>query len=276
MLYNTLEWAVCVRKIFLDMEQLIRKYKGMNKHFDRITVILYRPIHPGNIGSVARAMKNMGLHRLRLVSPCDFRTDLAQWMAVSAKEILDRAEVFEELTDALKGSNRVIGTIPPNRPRFQPQTFSPKELARRFLKTHPDDQISILFGPEDNGLSNRELDLCDEFVSIPSHPAFHSLNLAQSVMVVAYEIFSCSLEQQAGFHLSKPLAEVTSLEQMYQHLQETLLTIGFLDRGNPGHIMRDLRRIFGRAQLDERDVKILRGIFRQMDWAARQNPGKKE
>ncbi len=241
----------------------------MKNHIDRIAVVLHRPLHPGNVGSVARAMKNMGLHRLRLVSPCDFRTDLAEWMAVSAKDVLHQAEVFGELEDALKGSNLVIGTIPPNRPRFQPQTFSPKELARRLLKTHPDNRISILFGPEDSGLSNEELDHCHEFVSIPSHSAFHSLNLAQSVMVVAYEIFCCSQEQQEGFHLSKPLAEMTSLEQMYRHLQETLLTIGFLDKENPDHIMRDLRRIFGRSQLDEREVKILRGIFRQMDWAAR-------
>ncbi len=242
----------------------------MKSLLDRITIILHSPLHPGNIGSVARAMKNMGLSRLRLVSPCDFKSDIAEWMAVSAKEVLHRAEVFEDLRAAASGSNFLVGTIPPDRPRFISQVLTPRTLTERLLKNHSDDRISILFGPEDRGLSNLELDLCHEFVSIPSHPDYPSLNLAQAVMVIAYEIFSMA-ENQGGLQ-TRHLADVTSMEQMFRHLEETLSSIGFLDRENPDHIMRDLRRIFGRAHLDEREVRILRGIFRQVNWAARRNP----
>ncbi|MEK6776193.1 MAG: RNA methyltransferase [bacterium] len=241
----------------------------MKSLLDRITIILHRPLHPGNVGSVARAMKNMGLSRLRLVTPCDFRSDMGEWMAVSAKDILHRAEVFEDLRAAASGSNFIVGTIPPDRPRFISQGFTPSAMAERLLKSHPDDRVSIIFGPEDKGLTNLELDLCHEFVSIPSHPDYPSLNLAQSVMVIAYEIFSAAGHQERTE--SRPLAEVISMEQMFRHFEETLSFIGFLDRDNPDHIMRDLRRIFGRARLDEREVKILRGILRQVRWAARRS-----
>ena len=250
------------------------KMMDMKNHLERITIVLDRPLHPGNVGAAARAMKNMGLHRLRLVSPCDFKSDLAYWMAVSAKEILDRADVFAEVKEALSGSNLVIGTIPPDRPRFQTQVLSPRALAHRLLETHPHDRISILFGTEDNGLSNRELDFCHEFVTIPSHSDYPSLNLAQAVMVIAYEILTCTQNQETQER--RPLAEVDTLEQMYEHLQQTLLSIGFLNKENNHHMMRDLRRIFGRAHLDAREVKILRGILRQTDWASGKSDKKKK
>jgi len=246
--------------------------RTMKSLLDRITIILHSPLHPGNIGSAARAMKNMGLSRLRLVSPCDFKCDIAEWMAVSAKDILHRAEVFDDLKTAVSGSNFLIGTIPPDRPRFISEVLTPRKLTERLLKIHPEDRISILFGPEDRGLSNQELDLCHEFVSIPSHPDYPSLNLAQAVMVIAYEIFSTA-ENQGGIE-TRPLADVISMEQMFRHIEETLSSIGFLGRENPDHIMRDLHRIFGRAHLNEREVRILRGIFRQVNWASRRNEPK--
>lgn len=238
----------------------------MKEHLDRITVVLSHPLHPGNVGSVARAMKNMGLHRLRLVNPCDHRAEIANWMAVSAKEILDQAEVFDGLSSALADMRLVVGTIPPNRPRFQGETHSPGDLATRLAAVHSGDRIALLFGTEDNGLSNSELDFCHEFVTIPSHPAFPSLNLSQAVMVVAYEIFTS--EGCEGRGEGRSVADTRSQERMFAQMEETLIRIGFLDRKNPRHIMRDLRRIFGRARLDEREVKILRGILRQVDWAA--------
>lgn len=238
----------------------------MKAHLDRITIVLHRPKHPGNVGSVARAMKNMGLHRLRLVSPCDFRTDIAEWMAVSAKEVLKGAEVFEDLTAAIAESRLVVGTIPPDRPRFEAEAEAPDFLARRLRGHRGGDRISILFGPEDTGLTNQELDLCHEFVTIPSHPDFPALNLAQSVMVIAYEIFRSA--QNGASSPVRSTADLGTLEQMYAHMQEALLSIGFLDPENPGHIMRDIRRILGRAQLSEREVRILRGILRQTKWAA--------
>ncbi len=238
----------------------------MKEHLDRITVVLSHPLHPGNVGSVARAMKNMGLSRLRLVNPCDYRAEIASWMAVSAKEILDQAEAFDDLSTVLAGMNLVVGTIPPDRPRFLGEAHSPRDLARRLVSVPPGDRIALLFGTEDNGLSNSELDLCHEFVTIPSHPAFPSLNLAQAVMVIAYEIFAAGGWEGRGE--GRSVADARSQERMFAQMEETLTRIGFLSRQNPQHIMRDLRRIFGRARLDEREVKILRGILRQIDWAA--------
>jgi tRNA/rRNA methyltransferase len=241
----------------------------MKKHLDRISVVLSRPLHPGNVGSVARAMKNMGLSRLRLVAPCDHRAEIAEWMAVSAKDLLHQAEVFEDIPASLKDMNLVVGTVPPDRPRFQQETYSPRRLAQRLLAVHSDDRVALLFGTEDNGLANEELDLCHEFVTIPSHPSFPSLNLAQAVMIVAYEIFTTCSEEGEGEE--RPLADALSQQQMFAQMEETLARIGFLNRENPRHIMRDLRRIFGRAKLDEREVRILRGILRQVEWAAGRN-----
>ncbi len=235
---------------------------------DRIRIVLNRPQHPGNVGAAARAMKNMGLRRLRLVSPCDHHSDLAEWMAVSARDILRRAEVYDDLAAALSGSSLVIGTVPPDRKRFSGEVLRPKELGGVLRTFSSSGRVSILFGPEDHGLSNRELDLCQAFLCIPSSPDFPSLNLAQAVMVVAYEIH---VSDPVGENDSLPRrnpADFDSLEGMYCQLQETLAGIGFLNRENPSHIMRDFRRIFGRARLDEREIRILRGMFRQIQWAA--------
>ncbi|MDX1765072.1 MAG: RNA methyltransferase [bacterium] len=238
----------------------------MSDHLDRIVIVLNRPIHPGNVGSVARAMKNMGLGNLRIVGGCDLTDDRARWMAVAAKEILDRTVVFQDLKEGVADCGLVIGTVPPDRPRFQQETYPAREMARRLRCRHPDDPVAILFGPEDNGLSNRELDLCHEFVSIPSHPAYPSLNISHAVMVIAYEIYMAAEEDTS--YSERPAAPVEQVEQMYLHLEYTLLKIGFLDPHNPLHIMRDLRRIFSRARLGEREVKIIRGMCRQIDWAA--------
>jgi tRNA/rRNA methyltransferase len=243
----------------------------MSTVLERITIVLDRPQHPGNVGSVARAMKNMGLNQLRLVSPCDYHEDIAGWMAVSAKEILDQAKVYDHLREAISDCSLVIGTVPPDRPRFHSETYSPREMALRIHSGHPEDYVAIVFGREDNGLSNQELDLCHEFVSIPSGRSFPSLNIAQAVMVIAYEVFVAV--QQEGPLADRASAGVDAVEQMYGHLEETLLAIGFLDAENPAHIMRDLRRIFSRARLDAREVKIVRGILRQIDWAMRNRMG---
>lgn len=240
----------------------------MSNHLDRIVIVLNRPIHPGNVGSVARAMKNMGLRYLRIVEGCDLTDERARWMAVTAGEILDRAVAFQDLKKGVADCSLVIGTVPPDRPRFQQETYAAREMARRIRFRHPDDRVAIIFGPEDHGLANRELDLCHEFVSIPSHPAYPSLNISHAVMVIAYEI-SLSAQQESP-DPERPAASAEQVEQMYQHLEQTLVEIGFLDPGNPLHIMRDLRRIFSRARLDEREVKIVRGMCRQIDWAAGQ------
>ena len=244
----------------------------MHDHLSRIRVVLHRPRHPGNVGAAARAMKNMGLSRLHLVDPCDLRADAARWMAVSARDLLDRARVHPDLASAVADCTRVVGTIPPDRPRFRDLACTPRELAARLRRTDPAEEIALVFGPEDNGLSNLDLDLCHEFVTIPSDPRCPSLNLAQAVMVIAYEIRTAVPEAPPAGS-GRRAADVRTLEGFHAHLEETLLAVGFLRPDNRVAMMRDLRRIFDRARLDEREVRILRGVLRQAGWAASQRSG---
>jgi tRNA/rRNA methyltransferase len=236
-----------------------------------ISIILVRPQGAGNMGSVSRAMKNMGFHRLILVQPGqDPLSPEARMMATSAKDILENASIFPCLEGALKDFRWIAGTSA-RKGRTRGPFTSLREICSEIVAHARDVPVAILFGPEDRGLTNRELDPCQAFISIPTHPGLPSLNLAQAVMLVCYELRMADLlgqgdESKAGL-LTKP-AEFRTIEAMYGQMEELLLRIGFLDPQNPKRIMHTLRRIFGRANLGDRDVAILRGIFRQMDWYA--------
>ena len=259
-----------------------------------ITIVLVRPQYAGNIGSVCRAMKNMGLSRLILVSPeQDPLSAEARMMATSAKDILHKAKIFSSLEEALQGFRWIAGTSARkgiNRGPF----ISPREISPEILQHARSIPVAILFGPEDRGLTNRELDPCHALIQVPTHPGLSSLNLAQAVMVMGYELYLASLcelriadcglrngkgKQKGKTYLSSgrlpKLAEFEKIEGMYNHLEELLLRIGFLDPNSPKRIMHTLRRIFGRANLGDRDVAILRGIFRQLEWYATHGQEKK-
>jgi tRNA/rRNA methyltransferase len=252
-----------------------------------ITIVLVRPQYAGNIGSVCRAMKNMGISRLILVSPGqDPLSAEARMMATSARDILQKAKIYSSLEEALQGFRWIAGTSARkgiNRGPF----ISPREISPEILQHARSIPVAILFGPEDRGLTNRELDPCHALIRIPTHPGLSSLNLAQAVMVMGYELYlasqwelriaDCGLRKRKGEHKGEArlspgglpkLAEFKKIEGMYNHLEELLLRIGFLDSNNPKRIMHTLRRIFGRANLGDRDVAILRGIFRQLEWYA--------
>jgi tRNA/rRNA methyltransferase len=239
---------------------------------DNIAIVLVRPQYAGNIGSVSRAMKNMGLRRLILVSPeQDPLADEARMMATSARDILEKAEVFPNLEAALRGFRWIAGTSA-RKGRNRGPIIHPREISTELLRHARSIPVAILFGPEDKGLTNEELAPCHALVSMPTHEGLRSLNLAQAVMVFCYELFVASLSlSENGADISgqgKKLAEFKRVEGMYAHLEELLLKIGFLDENNPKRIMHTLRRIFGRAGLSDRDVAILRGIFRQLEWYA--------
>ncbi|MGQ9694653.1 MAG: RNA methyltransferase [Thermodesulfobacteriota bacterium] len=240
---------------------------------NNIAIVLVRPQYAGNIGSVCRAMKNMGLSRLILVSPAqDYLSPEARMMALTAKDILEKAEIYPSLDKALAGFRWVAGTSA-RAGRNRGPFITPREICPEILNHARSISVAILFGPEDRGLTNEELAPCQALVSIPTHTKLRSLNLAQAVMIFGYELFLASLAQQAEKkyppHITtSPLAEFQKLEKMYAHLEELLLKIGFLDPQNPKRIMHTLRRIFGRAKLTDRDVAILRGIFRQLEWYA--------
>jgi tRNA/rRNA methyltransferase len=234
-------------------------------HIENIRIVLVRPLGQMNIGSVARAMKNVGLHELALVNPAapSLHPD-ARLMAVGAYDILGHALIFPHLADALADCTWVIGTTRRGGKRRE-GAIEPRQMAAEIAEIIQQNKVAVVFGPEDRGLSNRDLDLCQCLVTIPSHEAHGSLNLAQAVMIICYEVYM-ACQRKKALSAGKKLAVSAELEDMYRHMEETLLHIGFLEQDNPKRMMAVLRRIFSKAQLDAREVRVLRGICRQASW----------
>ena len=230
-------------------------------NLDSVSILLVRPRFHENIGSVARAMKNMGLSRLIVVNGCSPLHPNAYNLASGAEDILERAEEFFTLREAVSEMGCVVGMTSRGGKERHP-LLTPETLAKRLLPLSLKNSIGLAFGSEKEGLTNEELSLCYLFVRIPSRESFPSLNLAQAVMVICHELFKASIEIP-----KKPiqLAQAEQLERMFEHMEETLLDIGFLDRNHPKKMVRMLRRLFGRSQMDEREVQILHGIWSQMD-----------
>jgi tRNA/rRNA methyltransferase len=242
---------------------------------ENIRIVLVRPQGMMNIGSVARAMKNVGLTKLALVDPAapPVHPD-ARVMAVRAHDVLDNALIFSRLTDAITDCTWVIGTTR-RRGKGREGVIDPRQTAAEIAGIAQQNKVAVVFGPEDRGLTNRDLDLCQRLVTIPSHEEYGSLNLAQAVMVMCYEIYLAT-HQQGAASRTRRLATSKELEGMYYHMEETFLRIGFLDQNNPKRMMAVLRRIFSRARLNPREVKILRGICRQAHWYAGQKKAELE
>jgi len=231
-------------------------------NFDSISIILVRPKFPENLGSVARAMKNMGLSRLIVVNGSSPLHPNAYKLASGAEDILERAEEFFTLREAVSEMGCVIGTTSRGGKGRSP-LLTPETLTKKLIPISLKNSIGLAFGSEKEGLSNEELSLCHLCVRIPSKESFASLNLAQAVMVVCYELFQASMDiPKQPIHLAK----AEQLERMFEHMEKTLLQIGFLDSNHPKIIMRVMRNLLGRSQMDEREVQILQGIWSQMDW----------
>ena len=233
-----------------------------------IRVVLVNTSHPGNIGGVARAMKNMGLSQLYLVAPQDYPSDRALWRASSAVDVLESAIVVDKLDDAIADCGLVIGTSARER-RIPWPLVTPRECAARSYQESSSHPVAIVFGREDRGLTNEELHKCNYHVHIPSNPEYSSLNLAAAVQVVAYEIRMTCLELQDGkaIHFDDwdmPPAKNAAVEHYYEHLQSTLEKVGFLDADNPRQTMTRLRRLYSRVRLDEMELNILRGVLTAM------------
>jgi len=231
-------------------------------NLNSISIILVRPRFHENIGSVARAMKNMGLNRLVVVNGCSPLHADAYKLASGGEDILERAEEFFTLGEAISEMGCVVGMTSRGGKERRPD-LTPGALARKLISLSVKNSIGLVFGSEKEGLTNEELSLCHLYVRIPSVESFASLNLAQAVMIVCYELFKASIENP-----EKPvqLAPAAEMERMFEHMEKTLLQIGFLDSNNPKRVMRVLRRLFGRSQVDEREVQILHGIWSQMDY----------
>ncbi|MEO7557824.1 MAG: tRNA (cytosine(32)/uridine(32)-2'-O)-methyltransferase TrmJ [Gammaproteobacteria bacterium] len=227
-----------------------------------VRVVLIETSHPGNIGAVARAMKNMGLHHLYLVNPRMFPHADATARASGADDVLGAAQVCASLDEALRGCSLVFGASARLRTIAWPQ-LNPRDCAKLIIAESARAPLALLIGREHAGLTNEELERCNYLVNIPSNPDFSSLNIAAAVQVLVYEVYLAHLEHtpvQPKLSESAP-ATADELELLYAHMQQALTDIEFLDPANPRQLMRRLRRLFNRVHLDKIETNILRGIL---------------
>lgn len=230
-----------------------------------IRIVLVGTTHPGNIGAVARAMKNMGQSDLVLVNPRHFPHEEATARASGATDILDNASVTSTLAGALADCAYVAGASARSRTINWP-SMGPRDCAERMILECNNGKVAAVFGPEKSGLHNEDLDLCHTLLTIPTDPGFSSLNLAMAVQVLTYELRVASmLEKGPTFESEAPPATVEEMEHFYAHFEKVLEEIRFLDPGNPRHLMRRMRRLFIRARPDKNEVNILRGILTAVD-----------
>ncbi len=249
---------------------------------DRLRIVLVGTSHPGNIGGVARAMKNMGLSDLALVAPrCEVHCSESISRASGADEILAKAQVHDTLDAALGDTTLAVGASARSRTLPWPM-LTPRQVGDSLSTemAHDAARVALVFGREDTGLTNAELQRCHRHVHIPTNPEFSSLNLAAAVQVLAYECRQAWLaapgtenvhEDDAPFGVEwdSPLADHADLERFFEHLERTLVAIEFHDPDNPRQLMARLRRLYLRARPDRMEINILRGILTAMEKRAR-------
>ena len=232
-------------------------------YFDRITIVLKKPRYPENIGAVARAMRNMGLSRLSIVDPEDFDLRRVGKLAThEAANIVDRIVRFDHLNDALADMQYVVGTTA-RLGRQRPVVQSLSSVAGRLISMARQNQVALLFGPEDRGLTNADLQLCHILVNIPTAD-FSSLNLSQAVMLMCYELLRAGENENP-----KPMPRLATrheLDGMYATLKNILVRIDYINRDNPDYWMNKIRRFGNRIQLRAGEVSVIRGICRQINW----------
>ncbi len=232
----------------------------------RVDVVLVRPARPANVAAACRALKNMGLRSLVLVEAPEIPSE-ARALAYGAWDLLDGARHAATLREAVAPCTLVVATSG----RSDPQALAPRDLAARAAGLAGDGRVALVFGPEATGLRRDELDLCPWRVHIPADPEHASLNLAQAVLLLAYEVrLSSSAVPPAS--AASP-ARSGDLEAAVSALGEALLGIGYLNPANPGAILAELRRLLARAQPTPREVALLRGLARQVQWAGRNLAG---
>ena len=252
---------------------------------EKVKIVLVNTTHPGNIGATARAMKTMGLDQLALVAPRHFPSAECTARAAGADDILARAVVFPSVEEAVADCGLVFGTSARTRSITWPEV-TPETAATQIAGT-AGGGAAVLFGRESSGLSNEELEICHAMIRIPTNPEFASLNIASAVQIICYEISKQYLARETGrgdglksvpegsgersgalgtdFNLSPEGAETPAttreMEYLYEHIEQTLIDIGYLDPEKPRRLMRRIRRLFNRARLDSNEYNILRGIL---------------
>ena len=228
---------------------------------------MVRPRGSGNIGSVARAMKNVGAKELAIVGTARTQSFWAKAMAVHGRDILADAKCYATIREAIADCTLVVGTT--CRPGlYRSHSQSPREVTPAMVAAAENGKVALLFGPEDHGLSNKDLEHCQLLITIPTHAEYQSLNVAQAAVICLYELYIASLTPAAEAGIQR--AEAEQIERLFDIMRNSLLKIGFLDSENPEHMLLAFRRIFGRAGLEDKDVRILTGMFRQIEWYANQ------
>lgn len=230
---------------------------------ENITIVLVETQIPENIGSVARAMDNMGVRRLVLVQPKNRDlTRILRPATGSSVDVVEQMEVYTDFKEALGPFQYVVGTTA-RTGAHRPSMTQPRRLALEIIPISQENQVAIVFGPEDSGLTNEHLRYCHSIATIPT-ARFPSLNLAQAVMIFCYELFMANIDTDPK---SIPrLANSFELEGMYEHMADVLKKIGFINPQNPEHWMLSIRRFLSRLPLRAGEVRLVRGICRQMNW----------
>jgi tRNA/rRNA methyltransferase len=231
-----------------------------------IRVVMVRTRGSGNIGSVARAMKNLGAHELAIIGKARTRSFWARAMAAHGRDVLAETKCHDSIRAAIADCTLVVGTT--CRPGlYRSHSRTPRDAAPEIVRAAEKGKVALLFGPEDHGLSNKDLEHCQLLLTIPTHPEYQSLNVAQAAVICLYELYVAALEPAANQGIQR--AEAEHIERLFDIMRDSLLKIGFLDSENPEHMLLALRRILGRGGLEDKDVRILTGMFRQIEWYAK-------
>ncbi|MEJ2673128.1 MAG: RNA methyltransferase [Deltaproteobacteria bacterium] len=229
---------------------------------EKVAIVLFRPQLAENIGAAARAACNMGLNRLVLVQPADLNRERMYMMATGPSAgLLDTMQIHDDLGQALGPFQYIVGTTA-RLGGVRNDYYAPRDMAGMLVEIAAENEVALLFGPENWGLTNEELPFCHALVTIPTGEC-SSLNLAQAVMVMTYELFT-AVSTRPRF--VPRLANSRELQAMYAMLQETLVKINFISHQNPEHWMFNVRRLFSRHGLRAREAQVIKGICRQIDW----------
>jgi len=224
----------------------------------KVRVVLVGTTHSGNIGSVARAMKTMGLVDLVLVDPQAAIDDKSNALASGARDVLANARIVDTLEQAVANCGLVVGSSARSRTLPWPM-LDPRECGVKLMSEVTSHPVAVVFGRENSGLSNEELQLCHYHVCIPANPDYSSLNLAMAVQTVCYEIRMAALTKLESIEEQYP--DIEKLEAYYTHLEQTLIDVDFIIKAHPGQVMTKLRRLFNRARPEEVELNILRGML---------------
>ena len=239
----------------------------MNHMLANFRIVMVRPHGSGNVGSVARAMKNFGAGELAIVGKARTRSFWARAMAVHGRDVLADATRYDTIRAAVADCALVVGTTCRSG-LYRSHSRTPREAAPEIAAAAHKGKVALLLGPEDHGLSNKDLEHCQLLITIPTHRDYQSLNVAQAAVICLYELYVAALAPAEASGIQRAHAE--QVERLFDVMRNSLLKIGFLDSENPEHMLLAFRRILGRSGLEDKDVRILTGMFRQIEWYAQE------